>query len=691
MAAVVTVASGFDAAYPWKGQAGGGAEREQEKPGGGYYINAAQAGEAPGRWFGRGAEALGFTPGQEVERGPYDQVYAQVDPRDGTKLGRSPGGYKARDDLLKELLRAEPHATAERFAELERQASQAARRSPVYTDATVSISKSVSIFHASIRENERQARLAGDAAAAAYWHGQEEKYQQVLQDANRAGLDHLDRWAVTRTGYHGKRVDGQEPGRYEDAGMVVTSWLQGTSRDGDPQDHIHNVIARMSLTARDGKWRALDTMALRAQIGAARGIVNAHLDSALVREFGVELVPREDGQGNEIAGITREQIEKYSTRTQTIKGETGKLAEAWERAHGRPPTSRELQYIQQEATMRSRDGKEEGSIDWDGLLAKWEAQWDARDGSSLAQVAVSVSNLRGPEGGTGADGSREPEPGGPAPAADAQTRAMQQALARVQAAHSTWTRADLMREMAGCMPLEAHRMEPAAAVALLHDMTDRAIVGEAEQVVCLDAPEWPPVPDYLRRELDGRSEYSRPGTSRYATQVQLSREEQLVAAAGREAAPHLTAEQSAELLGVTPEALEAAGRERAQEATEQLSSGVRMGQAAAVNAALTSSAERVLGGWRGRYRQDTRARAGCADVARGGHGARHRGDGQPGRAERPCGSRAGRRIQHGSVPGAHRGSARRARAGSAHAGHADPAGRGHHGRHEGPRRPRGLC
>ena len=54
-------------------------------------------------------------------------------------------------------------------------------------------------------------------------------------------------------------------------------------------------------------------------------------------------------------------------------------------------------------------------------------------------------------------------------------------------------------------------MEPAAVVALLHDMTDRALAGEAEQVVCLDAPEWPPTPEYLRRELDGRSVYTRPG------------------------------------------------------------------------------------------------------------------------------------------------------------------------------------
>ena len=34
----------------------------------GYYINAAQAGEPPGRWWGTGAKALGLTPGQIVDR-----------------------------------------------------------------------------------------------------------------------------------------------------------------------------------------------------------------------------------------------------------------------------------------------------------------------------------------------------------------------------------------------------------------------------------------------------------------------------------------------------------------------------------------------------------------------------------------------------------------------------------------------
>ncbi len=110
------------------------------------------------------------------------------------------------------------------------------------------------MLHASIRENERRARLGDDQQAAAYWAGREQAFQEVLHRANRAALEYLQAWAgITRTGYHGTRIDGREPGRFEPAGLIVTSWLQGTSRDGDPQDHIHNQIARITRTFRDGE------------------------------------------------------------------------------------------------------------------------------------------------------------------------------------------------------------------------------------------------------------------------------------------------------------------------------------------------------------------------------------------------------------------------------------------------------
>ena len=352
---------------------------------GGYYINAAQAGEPPGRWWGPGAQALGFTSGQVVERKPYDAVYQQRDPRTGDKLGRARGRYATFADHLAQLKAAEPHATAERVIELEREAAQATRQPAAYTDVTVSFSKSISVLHASIRENARRARLAGDGRALAYWSGREERFQEILHRANRAALEYLQEWAgVTRTGYHGVRVDGQEPGRFEEAGLVVTSWLQGTSRDGDPQDHIHNQIARITRTVRDGKWRALDTASLRAVLGALQGVAATAVECELTREFGVAWVPRADGRGNEIAGVTQAQMDAYSTRTVQVHEKERELAQAWERRHGRAPTSRELLYIANDATLRSRKGKDAARVDWDALAARW----DATLGGQLAGIAA---------------------------------------------------------------------------------------------------------------------------------------------------------------------------------------------------------------------------------------------------------------------------------------------------------------
>jgi hypothetical protein len=146
VAVVVTVAKGYDLSDVWQKQG------QAEQTIGGYYINAAQAGEPPGRWWGAGAQALGLAAGQIVERKPYEAVYRQIDPWTGAKLGRPRGRYARFADHLARLTAAEPHATAERVLELEREAAQATRQPAVYTDLTVSFSKSISVLHASIRE-----------------------------------------------------------------------------------------------------------------------------------------------------------------------------------------------------------------------------------------------------------------------------------------------------------------------------------------------------------------------------------------------------------------------------------------------------------------------------------------------------------------------------------------------------------
>src|SRR6516225_1268148 len=174
MAVRVSAESGFNPGYVLKGQAEQG---PLEEIAGGYYLN-----EAPGRWFGRGAEALGFADGQVVEAAPFLAVYEQVHPVTGERLGRAPGRYAKTKDILARLLAGEPHATVERRIELEREAAQQTRRSPFYTDVTASHYKTISVVHAAIRENERQARLAGNEQVAVLWAARERRWQEILQE-----------------------------------------------------------------------------------------------------------------------------------------------------------------------------------------------------------------------------------------------------------------------------------------------------------------------------------------------------------------------------------------------------------------------------------------------------------------------------------------------------------------------------
>jgi hypothetical protein len=97
------------------------------------------------------------------------------------------------------LLAAEPHATAERKHELQVEAAKAARPSPLYFDLTVSLSKSISIFHASLGENARLARQAGNTAGEEYWAGLAGEMEEMIWDAVYAGFGYFQRQAPSST------------------------------------------------------------------------------------------------------------------------------------------------------------------------------------------------------------------------------------------------------------------------------------------------------------------------------------------------------------------------------------------------------------------------------------------------------------------------------------------------------------
>src|SRR5690348_3798297 len=456
MAVVATLSKGYDLEYIWKQ-----VDRGPAKDAASYYVQASESGgEPPGRWWGPAAKALGLEPGQRIEREPYDLLFGDRQAPDGTQLGRPPGGGRKAADLYEALLAAEPHATAERKRELRTEAVRKARQSPLFFDLTLSLSKSISLFHASVGENARLARQAGDKEGDAYWSALVAEVDDMIWQAVHAGFGYFQREAgYTRTGSHHTRVRGRETGQWHEADLAVAHWLQHTSRDGDMQLHVHSQIAHTARTSTDGKWRAPDSLGYNEHIGAVAAIVSQHLEEALTRRFGLEWTARDDGHGFEITAIPGEMMRLFSSRRESITADLRGRAARFEQQYGRAPSQRELAHLAQAANFATRKAKT-ATLDLAQMHQGWANRLARTLGVSLASVAPSVWHA--------ATGHAAAHP------RDAQAtvlpelelaRATQKAVALAQQEKSTWTRADVIKYLGRVLPRTG--MNPAAAAALL--------------------------------------------------------------------------------------------------------------------------------------------------------------------------------------------------------------------------------
>jgi AAA domain/TrwC relaxase len=306
-------------------------------------------------------------------------------------------------------------------------------------------------------------------------------------------------------------------------------------------------------------------------------VASVHAEAALTRRFGLRWVPRADGMGFGIAGIGADLMDVFSHRRDVINEEVDReLVPRFRAEYGRAPNQRELASLMDKANLRTRKGKG-GVIDWAAATRGWQAKAAQRAGVDLASLYRRVSRL-------GRDGCA-PRDAGPELTQDEITRAAQKALEKCAREDSKWTRADLVANLGRELPRRAGH--PAQQAALLEEVADRALAGEFGPVACLEAPEAAPVPASLLR-ADGRSVYQRHGGVKYATRVQLSREEKLVAQAGARGAPSMTREEAAHALGAEADELEAALHQPPAAEIKTAACGLRMDQAAAAFHVLTS-------------------------------------------------------------------------------------------------------
>ena len=191
----------------------------------------------------------------------------------------------------------------------------------------------------------------------------------------------------------------------------------------------------------------------------------------------------------------------------------------------------------QQVTLSTRKGKEETHISWD----EYALRWDAQAGGDLAQIARALRANR----------RRRRRP-------DRRRRSLrvaaQTALARVQAQQSTWTRADLMKQIGLAMPRgvtqpgPGRRRGPGAG-------PDRP--GDPRRVRGSRRADPAGVPGHagLPAPGAGRPVGLHPARlERYATHVQLSLEERLCSPRSARPRRSWSREEAALLLGADPAA-----------------------------------------------------------------------------------------------------------------------------------------
>jgi AAA domain/TrwC relaxase len=610
MAVTVGFATGADAGYVI-GPMGVGAQsvtaghRATE-----YYLSPAEkGGEPPGIWIGAGLADLGIHDGDLItaeDHELFDAIYGDFrDPTTGEHLGARPREVqpKALDrevqDIYQLKLKAEPGATAERRAQLLTEARAEAPKTVVrYYDTTFSPDKTITLAHASALAAAKEARAADDVKAAELWESRAAGVWEEIIAAARVYIDHQQQEAgYVRTGHHGDRVGDVEAGRFERAkDMPVAVFPQHTSRNGDPQLHVHILWLNRVQTESDGKWRAVDSRGLvrNKQDGAVKAAFA--LESALERRYGFSWAYRNESKGRILKDFPVKVIDKFSSRRSEIKHGVAQLVEAYRQAHGdQEPSQRMLASMHQHVTLATRDAKGDAKLDMDAKLREWDAAARKAELGTLRDLARDIWDTMGGQRQSDARDAGPDGPGRDGPGqqltAQEERAAMAAGLAQIQEEKSVWARPELVRAIAQHLPDHAVARDSADAVQILDDLADRALRGEAgEEVRRLDAPEWPRVPDHLRR-ADGESVYTAHGSARYATAGQLSMEERIIMRAEERTATRLDPETAARLLGSDRATLEAQLRDAqtAQDPDARTTTGLRLDQAAASFVVLTSN------------------------------------------------------------------------------------------------------
>ena len=170
--------------------------------------------------------------------------------------------------------------------------------------------------------------------------------------------------------------------RTGDQKTVIATFRHDTSRNLDPALHTHAVIANM-VQGGDGKWRSMANEKLYDSKMLLGALYRSELAAGLARlGYGIEKT-HADGRF-EIAGVSREVVEAFSTRRAEIE------AAVAERGGGETAND---QRLAQRAALMTRAAKRD--VDRDELRESWEKQAASLGFDARGLAAEAMANEAG--------------------------------------------------------------------------------------------------------------------------------------------------------------------------------------------------------------------------------------------------------------------------------------------------------
>jgi conjugative relaxase-like TrwC/TraI family protein len=270
-------------------------------------------------------------------------------------------------------------------------------------------------------------------------------------------------------------------------GFVAAAFRHRTSRADDPLLHTHVLVANLARTTDDGMWRTLDSRKLFAHAKTAGVLYQAHLRHELTRRLGIGWQPVVNGHAD-IDGVDRHLIETFSRRRAAI---VEHMATRGERSAAAAQT----------ATLATRQSKTGHRSE-----AELREVWTHRAREAGLQPGWSHQLL-------GQGRWERPELG----------PLWQQLVVEegLTASSSTFTRRDLLQQLAGQLP-------DGAPVGYIEQAADAILNHDTDLLVTLSPTRGHLTPVDVIRRSDGRVVPVDPDERRYTTKGLLLTEQRAI-------------------------------------------------------------------------------------------------------------------------------------------------------------------